>query len=109
MQLSELASIPYSCLTNTMLVFIACEKGVEEAVALLIRFGATTTKACAQGGTPLHEAVSHKNLTMCKMLLQAGAKLTARNTYGIDPLFTAAQCGYHELLSFLLTKGRYNR
>ncbi|XP_066533673.1 ankyrin repeat and SOCS box protein 2-like [Hoplias malabaricus] len=84
----------------------ACERGIEELVALLIRFGATTTtKSCIQGGTPLHEAVRHKNVQICKMLLQAGAKLTARNIYGIDPLFTAAQCGAAEVLNLLIMKG----
>uniref|UniRef100_A0A3B1JZ71 Ankyrin repeat and SOCS box containing 2a, tandem duplicate 2 n=1 Tax=Astyanax mexicanus TaxID=7994 RepID=A0A3B1JZ71_ASTMX len=85
-----------------------CEKGFEDAVGLLLRFGASTTKSCVQGGTPLHEAVRQKNLEICKMLLQAGAKIMAKNIYGIDPVFTAAQCGTTDVLNFLLMKGDVN-
>lgn len=72
---------------------------------LLLRFGATPTKACIQGGTPLHEAVRNKMLESCKMLIQAGAKLWAQNVYGIDSLFTAAQCNAVDVLSYLIHKG----
>lgn len=87
----------------------ACEKGAEEAVRLLIRYGASATKPSVQGVSPLHEAVASKNVEMCKMLLQAGANVMAKNIYGIDPLFTAAQCGTAEVLSFLLMKGRHQK
>lgn len=87
--------------------FTACEKGAEEIVGLLLRHGAFATKSTLQGVTPLHEAVACKNVEICKMLLQAKAKLMAKNIYGIDPLFTAAQCGFAEVLSFLLMKGRH--
>lgn len=60
-----------------------------------------------QGYTPLHEAVTRKNVEMCKMLLQAQANLTAKNIHGIDPLFTAAQSGAAEVLNFLIMKGRH--
>lgn len=43
------------------------------------------------------------------MLLQAGANVMAKNVYGLDPLFTAAQCGTAEVLSFLLMKGRHQK
>lgn len=83
----------------------ACEKGTEEAVGLLIRYGASTNKSSVQRVTPLHEAVTSKNVEICKMLLQAGANLMAKNKYGIDPLFMAAQCGAAAVLSVLLMKG----
>lgn len=93
--------------TNFLFFFTACEKGTAEAVALLIRYGALTTKASIQGSTPLHEAVASKNVEMCKLLLQAKANLMAKNIYGIDPPFTAAQCGAAEVLKFLIMKGRH--
>ncbi len=71
-----------------------------------MRFGASPTKACVQGGTPLHEAVRNKNVKICKMLIQAGAKLWARNVYGIEALFTAAQCNAADVLNYLICKGK---
>lgn len=73
---------------------------------LLLRFGASPTKASVQGVTPLHEAVRNKNLDICKMLIQAGAKLWARNVYGIDALFTAAQCNAVDVVKYLINKGK---
>lgn len=73
---------------------------------LLLRFGASPTKACVQGLTPLHEAVRNKNVDICKLLIQAGAKLWARNVYGIDALFTAAQCNAVDVLKYLIHKGK---
>lgn len=40
------------------------------------------------------------------MLIQAGAKLWARNVYGIDALFTAAQCNAADVLNYLICKGK---
>lgn len=71
-----------------------------------MRFGASPTKASVQGVTPLHEAVRNKNLDICKMLIQAGAKLWARNVYGIDALFTAAQCNAVDVVKYLINKGK---
>lgn len=71
-----------------------------------MKFGASPNKACVQGGTPLHEAVGHINLEICKMLLQAGANPKAKNIYGIDSVFTAAQCGAVDVLNLLLSKGK---
>lgn len=73
---------------------------------LLLRFGASPTRACVQGGTPLHEAVRNKKLDICKMLIHAGAKQWARNVYGIDALFTAAQCNAVKELNYLICKGK---
>jgi len=90
-----------------MLVFFtACEKPNEEIVELLLRFGALPSKACIQGGTPLHEAARNKKLEICKILIQAGAKLLAKNVYGIDSLFTTAQCDAVDVLNFLICKGK---
>lgn len=88
------------------MIFTACEKANEEIVELLLKFGATPRKACVQGGTPLHEAVRNKKLKICKMLINAGAKLWARNVYGIDALFTAAQCNAVDELNYLIYKGK---
>lgn len=91
----------------SLLIFsTACERPNEEIVELLLRFGASPTKTCIQGGTPLHEAVRNKKLEICKILVQAGAKLWAKNVYGIDSLFTAAQCDAVDVLNFLICKGK---
>lgn len=70
-----------------------------------MRFGASPSNACIQGGTPLHEAVRNKKLEICKILVKAGAKMWAKNVYGIDSLFTAAQCDAVDVLNFLICKG----
>lgn len=88
------------------MIFTACEKANEEIVELLLKFGATPRKACVQGGTPLHEAVRNKKLKISKMLIKAGAKLCARNIYGIDSVFMAAQCNAAEVLKYLIYKGK---
>ena len=74
-------------------------------VKLLLRSGASVNKADKQGGTPFHEAVKNNDLEVCEILVQAGAKISTFNTYGIRPFFTAAQSGCTDVLAFLLAKG----
>lgn len=103
---SILADKPTVHLNNYPTVFIACDKAHEAIAGILLKFGAAPNKACVQGVTPLHEAVRNKNLQLCKMLLQAKANIRSKNIYGIDPLFTAAQCGAVDVLYFLLSEGK---
>ena len=83
----------------------ACEESNAEMVALLLNHGAPVNVHCIQGWTPLQEAVCRNNVEICEMLVQAGARLTPANVYGISPLFTAAQSGQVATLRFLIKHG----
>lgn len=72
---------------------------------MLLNHGAVVNKHCIQGWTALQEAVSRNSVEICEMLVQAGAKLSPTNMYGITPLFTAAQSGCVETLRFLIKHG----
>lgn len=78
-------------------------------VAALLKHGAAVNTRCLQGWTALQEAVCRNNVEICELLLQAGAKLSVTNAYGIAPLFSAAQSGQLAALRFLLKHGGYRR
>lgn len=64
---------------------------------------------CSQGWTALHEAACRNSVDICRILLQAGAKVGATNTYGVTPLFLAAQGGRLEALEFLIHNGEFQQ
>ena len=74
---------------------------------MLLNHGASVNVHCNQGWTPLQEAVCRNNVEICEMLVQAGARLTPANVYGISPLFTAAQSGQIATLRFLIKHGMF--
>lgn len=78
-------------------------------VELILKSGGNASRGDAAGVTPLHEAVGSRNVRMCKLLVEAGAQIGAKNVYGIDPVFTAAQIGDTELLSFLIRHGEFHQ
>ena len=90
------------------LLFPACEKANEEMVELILKSGGNPSRGNNYGVTPLQEAVG-KNVSMCKQLVEAGAKIWTKNTYGIEALFTAAQGGCTEVLKFLIKQGEFHQ
>lgn len=62
-------------------------------------------RSCSLGATALHEACRHSELKLCRMLLEAGANLQARNIYGIQPFFVAAQHGHVKIIRMLAKRG----
>jgi hypothetical protein len=65
--------------SQTPLVW-ACEKGADEAVALLLQAGACTGVADENGYTPLHHAIRSGLKEAPKLLLDAGAAVAATTT-----------------------------
>jgi uncharacterized protein len=61
--------------------------------------------ADADGTTALHWAVHHADAELAKTLLDAGAKVDARNRYGVPPLTLAAENGDAAMVALLLEHG----
>lgn len=76
-----------------------------EAVRILVQYNADTNHRCNRGWTALHESVSRNDLEVMEILVSRGAKVEAKNAYGITPLFVAAQSGQLEALRFLAKYG----
>jgi ankyrin repeat protein len=95
-----------------------------EMVRFLLTKNADARIADALSNTPLHcvgESTSgtedrsfirkaqaqtqREDLEVARLLLQAGASINARNSFGATPLHGAAQRGQTELAAFLLAKG----
>jgi ankyrin len=54
---------------------------------------------------PLHMAVECRYLDQVKELLSLGEKIDARTRWGITPLMVAAEHGFDEIVSFLISSG----
>ena len=74
----------------------ACERKNVEAVRILVQYKADTNHRCNRGWTALHESVARNDLEVMEILVSGGAKVEAKNAYGITPLFVAAQSGQLE-------------
>eukprot|EP00035_Acanthoeca_spectabilis_P011090 m.195262 g.195262 ORF g.195262 m.195262 type:complete len:230 (+) comp15226_c0_seq2:193-882(+) len=73
-----------------------------EVVQRLIQRNASVITRDKYGDSPLHWAMSEKNI---QLLVEAGADFTARNVYGESPLALAALRGFPESVAMLLGKG----
>lgn len=81
--------------------------GQPDAVVFLIHHGAQVNQPSnnAQKVTPLHSAAAGQNLTIVRMLLEAGADVNAVQEGGFTPLMGAAQNGNVEMVRLLLEHG----
>lgn len=98
------------------LLHLACDKGNEEMAKLLIIAGAdVNSKDGTQlkildsfksyGETPLHRATAINNLTLTKMLIEAGAKPNCFDYYHSTPVHYACKHLNLELLKYLYDHG----
>lgn len=76
---------------------------------ILVQHNADANHRCNRGWTALHESVSRNDLEVMEILVDGGAKVEAKNTYGITPLFVAAQSGQLDALRFLAKHGEWPR
>ena len=79
--------------------------GNSAAARALLAERADANDADADGTTALHWAVHHGDAELVAMLLDAGAKVDARNRYGVPPLHLAAENGDAALTKLLLDRG----
>lgn len=86
---------------------LACYFNQDEIAQFLIDRGANVTRAATHGSkvTPLHSAVAANNTSLCRLLLEHGADVNARQTGGITALQSAAHRGNVELVQLLLDQG----
>ena len=54
---------------------------------------------------PLDAAVCNGHLSVVVLLVERGADIQHRNSWGNTPLHTASSCGYAEIASFLIDRG----
>ncbi|RZK42545.1 MAG: ankyrin repeat domain-containing protein [Pedobacter sp.] len=86
---------------------LACYFGHEDLARFLVLKGADVNIASKNGFNvfPIHSAVAANNITITKMLFDAGAYPNVCQKSGIAPLHTAAQLGNIELIILLLEHG----
>ena len=76
-----------------------------ETSRLLIRAGASATRADRYGVTPLYLACSNGNAAMIRLLLDAGAEANTVDPTGETALMTAARVGNLDAVQLLLDRG----
>ena len=77
-----------------------------EAVRALLRDGSDVNAAQSDGMTALHWAAYHENVEIARLLIDAGANLTATTRIGdLTPLFMSSSNGDAEITGLLLAAG----
>jgi len=88
-------------------LIIACMKGREESVRLLLEATLCKLDLCdAQGKTALHAAIQAGNEFIVRQLLDHGIDVRAFDNDGNTPLIAAASAGRVGILELLLGDGR---
>ncbi len=80
----------------------AAEQNSEQNVAALIRRGDTPNFLDSSGRMPLAYCAASGNVTIAKMLLDAGARADYRDSSGGTALHWAAQNGHAEIITLLI-------
>lgn len=83
----------------------AVKRGDHAAVKALLRNKTLANQAEADGTTALHFAVQANDTELARMLIGAGADVTASNRYGLRPLTLAATNGSEPVIALLLKAG----
>lgn len=91
----------------TPLFHSASKNGNEAAVAFLIERGASVNPAptASEATTPLYEAANRGHNEICKLLIEAGADVNAKNHEGWTPLHAATDECCDEVVQLLLERG----
>lgn len=79
----------------------ACCQGHNHVVRALVDAGGDVNKANRKGYTALHYAVLMGKMETCKLLVELGANLCARDSFGDEPVDRAEQAEHHALAKWL--------
>ncbi|MDQ7825857.1 MAG: ankyrin repeat domain-containing protein [Candidatus Eremiobacteraeota bacterium] len=80
----------------------ATEKGIPEAVELLLKGGCDINHTGKVGWTSLHLTAITGDVVIAKILLANGANINAMNEEGVTPLHRAVHWGHEEFLRYLV-------
>ncbi|CAF9912261.1 MAG: hypothetical protein GOMPHAMPRED_007613 [Gomphillus americanus] len=85
---------------------VACVEGNEEAVRLLLKYGASVAATCTElKRTPLHLACFQGSFEIVKALVEGGADVNAKDGGGEPPLSFASVKNRPQLIKYLLDNG----
>ena len=84
---------------------LACWKGHERVVRLLLEYRSTIDHQTKTGCTPLMEATREGHDRVVKMLLENQADVETPDNYGQSPLFMACWKGHSDVANLLLCYG----
>lgn len=84
------------------LLLLAVANGFLEGVRLLLKYGADTELANANGVTPVLYAVRYDNVHCLKLLIDAGAKVCVEDSRGYTALMIAAEHNCKSVVPVLL-------
>ncbi|MDX1567048.1 MAG: ankyrin repeat domain-containing protein, partial [Longimicrobiales bacterium] len=73
---------------------------------MLLTRGADPNVAQAGGWRPLHQAASHGNLALVKLLVRHGSEVAVRSDDGRTPLSMAREAGHEDVVRFLTDQDR---
>jgi ankyrin repeat protein len=113
-QVAEQDQFPKKCLyqgiyalghlsTGTAL-HLAAYAGQDEAVSMLIEYGADVNNVNVRGCTPLHLAVHEGKIKTVKLLLDVGADLSVRTRQGLSPFLISVAESRTEIMEELILR-----
>jgi ankyrin repeat protein len=88
-KLLDLGGNPNGFIKNKPILHLAIDRGLEEAVRILIEEGASVHSLDGEGDSSLHRAVKAHSTYLVKMLLEKGARLQVQNREKQMPLDVA--------------------
>ena len=86
-------------------LFVACERGTNDAARMLLREGAKVDEANNLGWTPLHVACKYGRVDSARLLLDNDAEVDRGDQQTFTPLYNACVEGHVSAAKLLLERG----